>query len=87
MNLKQTVRTRIVEICIVMSLTLRRVTDIVKDEKGDLVADPHTILVRWRINFSHLLNIFFLVALRPNLAPVLLILEASRSHIIMHHSR
>ena len=42
-----------------MSLTLRRVTNIVEDEKGDLVADPYTILFRWRINFSHLLNIHF----------------------------
>jgi hypothetical protein len=41
--LKQTVRTKIVEICIVISLTLRRATNIVKDEKGDLVADAHCI--------------------------------------------
>jgi hypothetical protein len=32
-------------------------TNIVKDEKGDLVADSHSILVRWRNHFSQLLNI------------------------------
>ena len=32
-------------------------TNIVKDEKGDLVADSHSILVGWRNNLSHLLNI------------------------------
>jgi hypothetical protein len=29
----------------------------VKDEKGDLVADSHSILARWRNHFSQLLNI------------------------------
>jgi len=32
-------------------------TNIVKDEKGDLVADSHRILVRWKNLFSPLLNI------------------------------
>ena len=32
-------------------------TTIVKDEKGDLVADPHRIMARWRNNFSQLLNV------------------------------
>jgi len=32
-------------------------TDIVKDEKGDLVADSNIILVRWRNYFSQLLNV------------------------------
>jgi hypothetical protein len=27
-------------------------TNIVKDEKGDLVADPHSILARWGNDFS-----------------------------------
>jgi len=31
--------------------------NIVKDEKGDLVADSHSILARWRNHFSQLLNI------------------------------
>jgi len=30
---------------------------IVKDEKGDLVADSHSILARWRNHISQLLNI------------------------------
>ena len=32
-------------------------TDIVKDEKGDLVVDSHSILARWRNYFSQLLNV------------------------------
>ena len=32
-------------------------TDIVKDEKGDVVADSHSILTRWRNYFSQLLNV------------------------------
>jgi len=31
-------------------------TFIVKDEKGDLVADSHTIMTRWKNCFSQLLN-------------------------------
>jgi hypothetical protein len=54
MNLKQTVRTVISENCTEESMTLR--TNIVKDEKGDLVADYHSILGRWRNYFSQLLN-------------------------------
>ena len=34
------------------------ITTIVKDEKGDLVADPpHSIMARWRNYFSQLLNV------------------------------
>jgi hypothetical protein len=29
----------------------------VKDEKGDLVTDCHSILVRWRNHLSELLNV------------------------------
>jgi len=32
-------------------------TNIVKDEKGDLVKDIHSILARWRNNFSQLLKV------------------------------
>jgi hypothetical protein len=32
-------------------------TNVVKDENGDLVADSHSILARWRNHFSQLLNI------------------------------
>jgi len=32
-------------------------TGIVKDEKGDLVADSHSIMVRWRNYFSQILNV------------------------------
>jgi hypothetical protein len=31
--------------------------NVVKDEKGDLVADSHSILARWRNHFSQLFNI------------------------------
>jgi hypothetical protein len=32
-------------------------TNVVKDEEGDLVADSHSILARWRNHFSQLLSI------------------------------
>ena len=32
-------------------------TDIVKDEKGDLVTDCHSILARWRNHFFQLFNV------------------------------
>ena len=32
-------------------------TYIVKDDKGDLFADSHSILARWRKYFSQLLNV------------------------------
>ena len=32
-------------------------TNIVKDDKGDLVANSHSILARWRNYFSQLLNV------------------------------
>jgi hypothetical protein len=32
-------------------------TSVVKNEKGDLVADPHSILAKWRNYFSQLLNV------------------------------
>jgi hypothetical protein len=31
-------------------------TNIVKDEKGDMIADFHSVLARWRTHFSQLLN-------------------------------
>ena len=35
----------------------RTTTCIVKDEKGDLVANSHSIMARWRNYFSQLLNV------------------------------
>jgi hypothetical protein len=32
-------------------------TLIVQDKKGDLIADSHSIMVRWRNYFSHILNV------------------------------
>ena len=32
-------------------------TNIVKDDKGDLVADSHSILARWRNYFTQILNV------------------------------
>jgi hypothetical protein len=41
--------------------SLRRVTqpstNVVKDEKGDLVTDSHSILTRWKEHFCQLLNV------------------------------
>ena len=32
-------------------------TRVVKDDKGDLVVDPHSIMARWRNYFSQILNV------------------------------
>ena len=60
-NLKLTVKSKILGTCIGASVTLRRGTrsrtNIVKDDKGDLVADSHSILARWRNYFSQILNV------------------------------
>jgi hypothetical protein len=32
-------------------------TNIVKDEKGHLITDSHSILARWRNHFSQLMNV------------------------------
>ena len=46
-NLKLTVRSKTLGTCIV-----------VKDEKGDWVADFHSIVARWRKYFSQLFNVY-----------------------------
>jgi len=61
-NLKLTVRPKTLGAFIGASVTLRRGTGldviyVVKDEKGDLVADSHSIMARWRKYFSQLLNV------------------------------
>ena len=32
-------------------------TNMVKDEKSDVVTGPHSILAKWRNHFSHILNV------------------------------
>jgi hypothetical protein len=39
-------------------------SNLLKDENGDLVADSHNILIRWKICFSQLLNVIGSVMLR-----------------------
>ena len=39
-------------------------TNIVKDEKGDVVTDSHSILARWRNYFSQLLNVLYMGLLK-----------------------
>ena len=41
--------------------------NIVKDEKGDLVADSHRIVARWRNYFSQLFNVHSFNLLAPEL--------------------
>jgi hypothetical protein len=41
-------------------------TYLVKDEKGDLLADPHKILNRWRNYFCQLLNVHGAGVIRQN---------------------
>jgi len=58
--LKLTIRSKTLGICIGASVTLRRGTslvNIVKDEKGDFVADSHGIVAMWRNYFSQLFNV------------------------------
>jgi len=61
MNLKLTVRKKILGTCNRASMTLRRGyhtrTNVVKDEKVDLFADSHSGLARWRSYFFQLLNV------------------------------
>jgi hypothetical protein len=33
-------------------------TNQVKDENGDLIADPHIVLNRWKTYYSHLLKVY-----------------------------
>ena len=40
-----------------MTLGYQPRTNILKNEKGDLVTESHIILARWRIHFSHLLTV------------------------------
>ena len=39
--------------------------NVVKDEKGDLVTDCRSILVRWRNHFSQLLNVLGVNDVKP----------------------
>jgi hypothetical protein len=41
-------------------------TNLLKDEKGDLLADPHKILNRWKNYFCQLLNIHRVGGVRQN---------------------
>jgi hypothetical protein len=42
------------------------ITNLVKDERGDLLADPHKILNRWKNYFCQLLNVHGAAAVRQN---------------------
>ena len=68
-------------------------TNIVKDEKGDLVADSHSILARWRNYFSQLLHVHWVNGVRhtdihtaeplvpePSAFEVGLVIEKLKSH-------
>jgi hypothetical protein len=58
MNLKQTVRTRISDMYRGNKKGYQTRTNVVKDENGDLVADSHSLLARWRKHFSQPLNVY-----------------------------
>jgi hypothetical protein len=45
-------------------MKLRTVTNLVKDENGDLLADSHNILNRWKNYFSQLLNVHRVIDVR-----------------------
>jgi len=54
--------------CVGASVTLRRVTslelNVVKDEKGDLIAVFYRILARWRKLFCQVLNVHGFIDVR-----------------------
>ena len=54
--LKLTVRSKMSGTCINFKKGYQPRTVIVKDDKVELVADPHSIMARWRNYFSQLLN-------------------------------
>ena len=60
MNFKVTVRWKISDFYRGISYLqngYQSTTNIVKDEKGDLITDSHSILARWRNHFSQLFNV------------------------------
>ena len=68
-------------------MTVRRVTSleiiyVVKDEKGDLVADSHSILARWRNLFSQLLNVVEDVLVKLNVELLWLKLHSTRRRLL-----
>jgi hypothetical protein len=60
MSLQRTVRTRTSETCIGEYINFKigcqPRNNLVKDENGDVLADSHNILNRWKNYFSQLLN-------------------------------
>jgi hypothetical protein len=57
-NLKLTVRSKISDLYrSIFKKDYKPRTNIVKDERSDLVTDSHSILARWRNHFSQLLNV------------------------------
>ena len=57
-------------------------TNIVKYEKGDLVADSHSILARWRNLFSQLLNVVEDVLVKLNVELLWLKLHSTRRRLL-----
>jgi hypothetical protein len=58
MSLQRTVRTRTLEICInEFKRGYQPRNNLVKDENGDLLADTHNNLKRWKSYSSQLLNV------------------------------
>ena len=60
-------------------------TNIVQDEKGDIVTDFHSILARWRNHSSQLLNVYGINNVRQTEIPTteLLVLEPSALEVEM----
>jgi hypothetical protein len=57
MSLKLIIKTKILEICTEFKKDYQPRINIIKDEKGNLFADPHTVLNRWKNFFNHVLNV------------------------------
>jgi hypothetical protein len=66
MSLEQTVRTKVSETYTGINESKNGYchrTNIVKDENGDLLADSHSILKRWKNYFCQVLNVLALMML------------------------
>ena len=61
--------------------------NIVKDEKGDLVADSHSIVARWRNYFSQLFNVHGVNPLNDKLNSICHLLVLLGAHLILYISR
>jgi hypothetical protein len=57
----------------------------VKDENGDLLADSHNILNRWKNYFSQLLNVHNVIMSSVGFEPMISVLEQAKTVHALDH--